>query len=146
MKERCLLTGTYCFFLLSCACEKGSFFPVGFQTGSRKLRKKNPESGNQSYERNPTSSSLGAVSTSNSFLSTAPEKKEENYDWLPVTGMRFQNGEPIIGLLSFPRVCPTGSFFSFLCRANGRKGSRRRSMNKSSPFRRQKKEKNKEPP
>merc|ERR1712039_346113 len=53
LKERCLLTGTYCFFLLSCACEKGSFFPVGFQTGSRKLRKKNPESGNQSYERNP---------------------------------------------------------------------------------------------
>ena len=43
-------------------------------------------------------------------------KRRSHYDWLPVTGMRFQNGEPIIGLLSFPGVCPTGSFFSFLFR------------------------------
>ena len=41
-------------YLLSLALEKElSFWIPDSLTGSRKLRKKNPESGNQSYERNP---------------------------------------------------------------------------------------------
>ena len=45
-------------------------------------------------------------------------KEEKNQDWLPVTGMRFQNGEPIIGLLLLSTsLLRSSSFSTFLCLA-----------------------------
>ena len=45
---------------------------------------------------------------------TIPGKEEKNQDWLPVTGMRFQNGEPIIGLLLLSTSLLRSSSFSIL--------------------------------